>query len=61
MKDSIKGAIRIIQEVFEDYPDLESVRRIDSLGSLELQTVSNGIKGIQLVAISDANQGSHAG
>ncbi len=61
MKDSIKGAIRIIQEVFEDYPSLESVRRIDSLGSIELQTVSNGIKGIQLVVISEANQGSHAG
>ena len=61
MKDSVKEAIRIIQEVFEDYPSLESVRRIDSLGSIELQTVSNGIKGIQLVVISEANQGSHAG
>ncbi len=60
MKDSVKEAIRIIKEVFEDYPSLESVRRIDSLGSIELQTVSNGIKGIQLVVISEANQGSHA-
>jgi len=55
MKDPVKRVIRSIQEVFEDYPDLESVRRIDSLRSLELQTVSNGIKGIQLVTISDVN------
>ena len=49
MSESVKRAIQTVQEVFAEYPALQSVKRVDYLEALELTTVSDGIEGIQLV------------
>ncbi len=50
-RNSVKAAMNVMQEAFAEYPGLQSVsvRRVDSLRSIEFTTVTDGIEGVQLV------------
>jgi hypothetical protein len=62
MKSSIQQTAHLIQQAFGSHPDLQSVRRVGSLESLEVTTVNDGgIKGIQLIKLpgTGRNGGTH--
>jgi hypothetical protein len=41
--------ILLIHSLFEAHPSIKAIRKVASLGALEIITQNNGIEGIQLV------------
>jgi hypothetical protein len=49
MRKEQRPMILLIHSLFEAHPSIKAIRKVASLGALEIITQNNGIEGIQLV------------